>query len=514
MTRPAEGTRAVDDALFHKADRLKKMLLPLIAVLLLAAALSLVGSAWSPRFIFVAVGMAALATVLVPLATAPDASHFVSSWSFVAVSVLVGVTLRSIFVAASRPDEAVIQLLYLRGQPVAFFLSAAALLLVALIVMAIGYSVLGVRFNGARERLIRYRVNPRALGILVGAFALIGFAAFARFVMETGGLDLVTPSAKRGNVAGLAGTDDLQTLGYLRFGAGMAAVAFYAQLSYWASQGLSLWPWRLPVLVGLFLNASLLPFYASSRSDLLWLLLAAGAILYHAGLRPRLPYLLLGMSLLPVLFFVVTFMRAEQTGDLAAVREAATPAALLDSTVANRNLADPFKTAHVMNNVGSVLEWKNGKSLYTWLVAPIPRELWAEKPAIAIGGELGVLVYGNRRAGVPPGLVGEMYWNLHLPGVLLGSLLFGIGLRYLHDNFAPRSSGHFALILIYCGAMIEVGVSLLGTAVGQAMFGMIADIATITVLLWFSSSRRGWWSYRSNSVARRAESRHGWMTSG
>ena len=37
---------------------------------------------------------------------------------------------------------------------------------------------------------------------------------------------------------------------------------------------------------------------------------------------------------------------------------------------------------------------------------------------------------GGVKAGIPPGSVGEAYWNLHVPGVILVHLLGGVFLRF------------------------------------------------------------------------------------
>ena len=41
----------------------------------------------------------------------------------------------------------------------------------------------------------------------------------------------------------------------------------------------------------------------------------------------------------------------------------------------------------------------------TWLVAPIPRSVWPEKPLVGVGAEIGPLLFGTRIGGVAPGLV-------------------------------------------------------------------------------------------------------------
>ena len=63
----------------------------------------------------------------------------------------------------------------------------------------------------------------------------------------------------------------------------------------------------------------------------------------------------------------------------------------------------------------------------------VPRAIWPGKPP-GIGDETRRIFYPARYnertgAGVPPSLFGELVWNFHFPGVIVGMMLLGFGVR-------------------------------------------------------------------------------------
>jgi hypothetical protein len=162
-----------------------------------------------------------------------------------------------------------------------------------------------------------------------------------------------------------------------------------------------------------------------------------------------------------------------------------------DSVVLTRNLVDITTTAHVIQSIPDTLEYKYGSTILAWAVAPIPREAWPEKPIIQAGPEVGVLVYGMPRAGVPPGFVAEMYWNFHLAGVVIGSVLLGLGLRVLEDKFNPVNSRAPGLVLVYAVLSVPMGMTILGGTVGQGIFQGLVNASQALLILWLCRTDRG-----------------------
>jgi oligosaccharide repeat unit polymerase len=86
----------------------------------------------------------------------------------------------------------------------------------------------------------------------------------------------------------------------------------------------------------------------------------------------------------------------------------------------------------------------------------VPRAIWPDKPRGA-GAYTGTLLYrnndlednsaGGEGGGIPPGPVGEAYWNFHIPGVIIMFLLFGASLRYFLNLLITNKSNKFVWVL-------------------------------------------------------------------
>lgn len=97
------------------------------------------------------------------------------------------------------------------------------------------------------------------------------------------------------------------------------------------------------------------------------------------------------------------------------------------------------------------LELLYGESYFALLTAPIPRAIFPGKPQGA-GQKLGDRLFGIR-GGVPPGSVGEAFWNFHIPGVIMAYLLFGVFYRWIMNVIVanPREPTFWIIyaVLIY-----------------------------------------------------------------
>jgi oligosaccharide repeat unit polymerase len=91
-----------------------------------------------------------------------------------------------------------------------------------------------------------------------------------------------------------------------------------------------------------------------------------------------------------------------------------------------------------------------GRSYMDVLYQPIPRALWPDKP-MSFDQEIGRMLTGTYTA-IPPSMVGEMYMNFHIFGIIAGMLLFGYLCRrgYQRTMLRPRDPGRvllYALLL-------------------------------------------------------------------
>ena len=104
-----------------------------------------------------------------------------------------------------------------------------------------------------------------------------------------------------------------------------------------------------------------------------------------------------------------------------------------------RRLAIVNSTAVVIRDCGGRVEYQMGNTLWIGVVSMfVPRILWPDKPIVVIGFQFAktfhVVSFGNY-AYISPGQPGELYWNFHVPGVVLGMFFIGFWFRALYQRF-------------------------------------------------------------------------------
>lgn len=136
--------------------------------------------------------------------------------------------------------------------------------------------------------------------------------------------------------------------------------------------------------------------------------------------------------------------------------------------------------------------WQWGYTYYVQAVNPVPRILWPGKPVGDAGLQLAHLqkavVNGEPMLTIAPGVIGEMYWNFGITGIVVLSALFGVAccwwdrLRVLGNQslpiFAVFSSGLF--IIFATGRSVNL----------SNLYGLVALWGTIHLVCRVSSMRR------------------------
>lgn len=109
-------------------------------------------------------------------------------------------------------------------------------------------------------------------------------------------------------------------------------------------------------------------------------------------------------------------------------------------------------TIDIAVRVPKELEYQYGKTLVNGLTAPIPRALWPGKP---LGGGNMVYTatfypsyYQHLNTEYSLSIIGELYMNFGVAGVLAGSVLIGMFLRWLYGK-ANQGRGRNLWLLVY-----------------------------------------------------------------
>jgi oligosaccharide repeat unit polymerase len=131
-----------------------------------------------------------------------------------------------------------------------------------------------------------------------------------------------------------------------------------------------------------------------------------------------------------------------------------------------------------------------GSSLARFFVVPIPREVWSDKP-ISLGQIVGAEIYGVGigviGGGVPPTIVGELYFNFNLVGVIVGMLLFGVLTRFVYSlvNGTRRTP---ARVIIYAFSLMGIAGIFMG-AFTLGLLGALLQIIPFYLVLKLASFR-------------------------
>ncbi len=160
-------------------------------------------------------------------------------------------------------------------------------------------------------------------------------------------------------------------------------------------------------------------------------------------------------------------------------------ASLLEMTAGSRHFFDLAKTAHLLAAVPDKLDYQYGATMVSWLVAPVPRAWWPQKPTIGAGLLIATPVFDKRpgTGGVPPGLVGELYLNFGYGGIFVGLLGTGLLLRSLYETLR-RGFPAPAYVLIYTLLSTRLAVGLLSSSVSGAMSKLLQEMVPLLLALY------------------------------
>lgn len=366
--------------------------------------------------------------------------------SFAMLSVAIGVTGRTIYIL-SNPNGAEHLLL---GKDPEFLLPAILATLIGLLFFVIGYIQKLPKLSLRRLKIVRSdEWDVHRLWIVVLIFTGVSLTATVLFLQKTGFefQDLTSISRKRFVV--LEGSEAGYTaLGYLRWAASLSQIAFMLVMAWFVSSGKRWFSAAGFVTVVMFGIAAVFPFLTSSRGSLMWLILSS-MIIWHYLRRPLSIRAVAIVAIIAVV--VLSIMINLRRGDVDLII-AVSLESIVERLFGSRDFLDITTTAHIIAAIqDGRLDYAYGRTYFTWLYAPIPRTMWPEKPVVSIGWEIKRCVFGlYGLGGIPPGSIGEAYWNFGYAGVvvmwLLGAVI-GWVYRSLRDYVSQNKN--IALIYVY-----------------------------------------------------------------
>ena len=124
-----------------------------------------------------------------------------------------------------------------------------------------------------------------------------------------------------------------------------------------------------------------------------------------------------------------------------------------------------------------------GKSYASLLALPIPRAIWLNKPEAA-GTLAGQVFFDSPGRGVPPGSVGEAYWNFHLLGIIAVFLAWGWFLKWIGRVYLENRESE-AVIAFYAVTI------LIARPHTPTLYEWILTLLPMVVLAYFILQRKG-----------------------
>ncbi|MDX1928112.1 MAG: O-antigen polymerase [Pirellulaceae bacterium] len=461
------------------------------AVIALALITSAIGiySVFNLNAIYAAAGLASLLVVLFPFLFIKSYDWF-STWTSVIIVVIYGGTAPAICMSLRWPDAVYVDEHILLNHPPEYFVYPSLLLLLGLAFCAIGY------FSRLRLPVPVFALDRQyslsRTYLVIGLLAIVSIGSLALYIRFTGGQSEETViSGKRTVIRTLdvQNEKDFSQYGYLRQGALLSLTCLLVLMSAWTERFSRLSVPRIAVLSFLFLVSCALPFYSSSRDQIVWNYWCTIGVLYYSG-RPvfsgRSLAVLVGVVGVILFISAVRNERSDSTPFLEKMNSKLTPLLL------NRHGPNVAKTAHILHSVPNPLGLKYGETIYVWLLAPIPREILPNKPMVSPGPIIGMEVYGTKFSGVPPGLVAEMFWNFHIVGIVLGCFLFGLFLRFVYEVFRAIRTDDGVVTPVYLFAMFPLGFQVLNNCLGGGVVMAMVDMVMsgFVVLLCTVRTRR------------------------
>ena len=452
------------------------------AVIALALATSAAGiySVFNLNAIFAAAGLASLLVVVFPFLFIKSYDWF-STWTSVIIVVIYGGTAPAICMSLRWPDATYVDEHILLNHPPEYFVYPILLLLTGLAFCTFGFFS-RIRIKVPVFGFDRHYSLSRTY-LVIGLLALVSMASLALYIRFTGGAtDETVISGKRTVIRTLdvQNEKDFSQYGYLRQGALLSLTCLLVLMSAWTARYSRLSMPRVVVLAFLFLVACALPFYSSSRDQIVWNYLCTMGVLYYSG-RPvfsgRSLAVLVGVVGVILFISAVRNERSDSTPFLEKMKTKLTPLLL------NRHGPNVAKTAHILHSVPNPLGLKYGETIYVWLLAPIPREILPNKPMVSPGPIIGMEVYGTKFSGVPPGLVAEMYWNFHIVGIVLGCFFFGLFLRYIYEVFRAIRTDDGVVTPVYLFALFPLGFQVLNNCLGGGVVMGMVDMTMSAVVV-------------------------------
>ena len=420
---------------------------------------------------FVVVGLGVYAPLVFPMLLGRIKLHSLYGWMLVSASL--GLVGRPTYLLLFSDDRSFDESLFWRDVPLGEFLLPAAFLGLANLCL-VGAYIVSVAKSPNRAGGVRRQEHYGAMQFVSFLVALVGILGAVLFVQATGGFDISSLSTKRVVASDRAISAGLQSVGVPLALGRSGLIASVVLLHLRRSNGLTGGYGYALLVANLFL-----PFYASDRTGVLLVGLQLFALASFASKKLDRRKIVAGCAVALILLQLLTALRVAGRSDQALSFSGVEGS--VEVLVRNRSFFDLSKNLQIPRAVGDELELEFGATLSGAVFGPVPRSVWPEKPIVSVGPEIGQKVYGNAVTGVPPGLIGEAFWNFHVFGigmVIIAGAIFGRLDRFEPESLSPFFQAVFALLVL------PVAYNSVGSSFSGVALDLYRDGLTLAIL-WF-----------------------------
>ena len=360
---------------------------------------------------------------------------------------LLGFSLKSLYLAYAIDAGLPFKTKYLTEE---FIYLGQLIVLVGVVSMIAGYFFLNKKrsFKATKVKHLGVLAGPVYWFIFI--LSLIGVVLF--FFTRDFHLELLSLQFTGKKFYVSEGTGVRSALGFLLIGADLLVVYFLYYLVFSRKVKIS----SVYVLVALFVALNF--FMASQRMGVI--IIAIGAILVakdslfdisNAKVRKRILVIGITFSLLSVASIIRDSRNEVSASNLSIVGGVE---ATLGHVFQGLYAVDPEKvTGIALNND----EYFYGRTFLMFMVAPIPRVLWPDKPNVRLGPYVTQdILRLNTQSGAPPSAIGEFYINFGWAGVVFGMFICGVILSLLQKRVAYFGSSDLARIRYALGIMLMI----------------------------------------------------------
>jgi hypothetical protein len=314
--------------------------------------------------------------------------------------------------------------------------------------------------------------DPRSLMLIVILLTCIGLAAIYYFMDRVGGLRYFLDNLYLHNELARGRYYLLWAFQLLP----LASLVWFASLAKRKGRALNTPVFWLHFTVATALTASL-----GGRAQVLYLWEVL-LVIYHYRVRR------VALKAIAVFFVIATmflFVAGSYRRSTASERpDTVFPTDVSPAAVANEVLYYDYSSLDIMvlllDRVPDEIPLRWGRSFLDLVVLPVPRSVYADKPA-PLNTWYSQQLFGAERGGKKASILGEGFVNFHIPGVLLIMLLYGFAARVLYTNLQLSDFGPGA-VLVYA-LFYKFIWSLSGGGFGEISFELLMRLLPVLVII-------------------------------